>query len=76
MDDSVGVQVFQSHDNLMNIILSLEFCQSFPPFHQLIQSLMSANLQQNVNIVMIFKHMFELSDVRMLDAPVDLYFTD
>lgn len=63
MDDLVLVEVHQRRYDLRQVVLHLHLRQSLPPLQQLIQGLVSADLQQDVDILMILEDMLELDDV-------------
>lgn len=51
MDDSIGMQILDSHSQLVQIALSLYLSDPFPSLDELIESLMRAEFQENVNVL-------------------------
>lgn len=76
MDDAVGVEVLEGHDDLVHVVLGLELGEPFPALDQFVESLVGAYFQQDVDVVVVFEDVFELGDVGVLDAPVDLDLRD
>jgi hypothetical protein len=76
MDDLILVEVHQGGYDLRQIVLHFHLGQSLPPLQELIQSLVGADLQQYVDILMILEDMFELDDVLLAQRLVDLNFCD
>ena len=75
MDDPVRVQILQSKDNLLSIALHLELVQSFPSLEQFIHTLILAQLEQDVDILCVFKEMLKETNMRMLDSSMNLDLT-
>ena len=57
-------------------VLHLHLGQSLPPLDQLVQRVVRANFQQNVHILVVLKHVFELNDMVVVERFVDLDFCD
>ena len=57
--DFVDMKVFERTDDLDQIILDLHLSESFSSFYQFVQGMICTNFKQNVNIFMVFEHMFE-----------------
>ena len=74
VDDAVGMEVLESVDDLDRVTLNLQFVQPLPPLQQLIHALVLAQLQKNVDIFGIFEEVLELTNMVVLDAPVDFDF--
>jgi hypothetical protein len=74
MDDSACVEVLECIDDLHDIALDLDLGQSLPALDELVQSLIGAQFQQDVDVLMVLEHMLELNDVRVLQRLVDLNF--
>jgi len=49
--------------------------QTLAPLQQLVHALILTELKKNVHILAIFKEMLELTDIGVLDTPVDLDLT-
>jgi len=75
MNNSVGVQILQSLDDLQSVAFDLQLVKSLPPLQQLIQTMVSAQFQQNVHILHIFEKVQELSHIRVLHRAMDFNFT-
>ncbi len=63
MDDFVLMEIDEGAYYLRQVILDLDFCESLPALDELIESLVGAHLQQDVDILVILEHMLELHDV-------------
>jgi hypothetical protein len=74
VDDAVGMEVLESVDDLDRVTLNLQFVQPLPPLQQLIHALVLAQLQKNVDIFRILEEVLELTNMVVLDAPVDFDF--
>ena len=81
MDDLVLVEVFESIDYLSEIALDLDFSESFSSFDQFVESLyekdvylVGAEFQEDVDILVVFKHMLELHNILVMQRFVDLDF--
>jgi len=72
MDDLILVEIDKRVDNLWQVIHDFHFSQTFSSFDKFIQSLIGTNLQQNINVFMVLKHMLELNDVRVTERLVNL----
>lgn len=67
MDDLVLVQVHQRRNDLCKIVLHFHLSESLSALQQLIQSLVGANFQQNVDVFMIFEDVFKLDDMLLVE---------
>lgn len=76
MDDLVLVEVHQRRDNLRQVVLHLHLGQSLPPLQQLIQGLVGADLQQDVDVLVVLEDVLELDEVLLAQRLVDLDFSD
>jgi hypothetical protein len=61
---------------LYKVVLYFHFSQSLPSLDQLVQRVVRANFQQNVHILVVLKHVFELNDMVVVERFVDLDFCD
>ena len=51
----------QSHSHyLMQVILHLHLSEALPALYQLVQSLISTDLQQDIHVFMVLEHVLEL----------------
>lgn len=66
------VQVFECAYYLHRVALHFELVQALPPFDQVIQRLVLANLQQNVHVLCVLKKVLELANVEVPQAAMDL----
>ena len=73
MDDLVLVEVDEGVDYLLQIVHNLHFDQPLPALDQLVQSLVRAQLQQNVHVLVVLEHVLEFHDVVMRQRFVDFY---
>ena len=69
------MQVLQSTDNLRRIALDFQFVQSFTAFEQFVHTLVLAEFQKDIHTFTILEKVLEVTDVGMLDTPVNLDFT-
>ncbi|KAH3661388.1 hypothetical protein OGAPHI_006795 [Ogataea philodendri] len=75
VDDSSSVQVFDSTDDLNHEKSHFWFTQNFSGLEKVHQRLMRTNLQQNVDINIVFETVNELDNVGMRHALVDFDLT-
>jgi hypothetical protein len=72
VDDLVLVQVHQRRNDLCEIVLHFHLGESLSALQQLIQSLVGADFQQDVDVFMILEDVLELDDVLLAERFVDL----
>ena len=60
VDDFVVVEVGERLHYLMQVILHLHLSEALPALYQLVQSLISTDLQQDIHVFMVLKHVLEL----------------
>ncbi len=65
MNDLVLVEIDERVDYLQLVVLHFHFCQPLATFDQFVQSLVRANLQQNVDVLVVLEDVLELYDVLM-----------
>jgi hypothetical protein len=65
MDDFVLMKIDERVYNLRQVILDLNFGESLSALDELIECLVGAYLQQDVDVFVIFEHMLELDNVLM-----------
>ena len=75
VDNSVGMQILQSINNLHCVAFYLQLMKPLPPLQQLVQALVVAQFKQNIHIFTVFEEVCELSHIHVLDRPVDLDLT-
>ena len=71
----MGVQILESIDNLLGVALDLEFMESLAALQKFVHALILAKFKQDIHILTVFEKMKELSDICMLDRPVNFDFT-
>ena len=76
VDDVVVVEVSQRLYYLVQVILHFHLRQPLPPLDQLVQSLVGADLQQDVDVFVVLEHVLELHDVLVVERLVDLDLSD
>ena len=59
VDDAVTVQVLHSGAELVDVALNLKFVKSLPPSKKLVQRLVLAQLEKNVDVLCILKEVLE-----------------
>lgn len=74
VDDSVTVHVLDCRADLVHVALHLELVQSLTASQQLIQRLVCAQLQQDVNVFSVFKEVLEPDDVVVVQRAMNLDF--
>jgi hypothetical protein len=63
MYDFVLMQVDERVHNLRQVILDFDLRQPLSAFNELIECLVGAHLQQNIHVLVIFKHVLEFYNV-------------
>ena len=71
VDDAVRVQEAQGVDDLFGVALDLELVQPLAPLQQFVQTLVCAELQEDVDALAVFEEVDELRDVLVLDRAVN-----
>lgn len=66
MDNFTAMQVSKPFNELRDEILDLVLAKSLPFLQYIIQSVITAQLKQNVNILVVFKDMIKADDSAML----------
>jgi len=74
VDHLVLHQVLHRVQDLQQVALHLDFRQPLAPLEQLVQRLVLAHLQQDVHVLVVLEHVFEVHHVRVVQTLVDLYF--
>ena len=72
VDHSVTVKVLDSGADLVHVALDLQFMESLPSSEQLVERLILAQLEQNIDVLGIFEEVLEANDVVVVEGPVDL----
>lgn len=75
MDDHLILKIFDSKRNLSQIVSSFDLSDPFPPFDQLIHSLVGAQLQDNVDIDCILEILLVFHYKLWFHRLVYLYFS-
>lgn len=71
VDDAVRVEEPQCTDHLAGVTLDLELVQALAPLQQLVETLVLAELEQNVDALAVLEKVLKLRNVLMLDRAVD-----
>ena len=66
------MQIFQCHNHLVYVALYLHLHEPSPPLYQVVETLVAAELEQNVDVLGILKHMFEVHNIGVVQRSVDL----
>jgi len=74
MNNQILMHMLNSSDYLANKLLGFQISEFLPSFQKFIKSLITTYFQQNVDIVIVFKHMLKLNNVSVLDVFMDLDF--
>lgn len=72
VDDPMGMQVLESVNDLRSVTLHLQLVETLSSLEELIETLVLAKLEKNVNTFRVLEEVHELADVRVLDGTVDL----
>ena len=75
MNYSVSMEIFESINYLHGVALHFNFMKTLSSSQKFIQTLILTQLEQNVDIISIFKEMLELNNVLMLNGPVNFDLT-
>lgn len=65
MDDALTVDVYQCLDYLADVYPSLKLGKPLPTFSQILQGVVAAIFQQNIDILLILKRIDEFHDMPM-----------
>ena len=76
MNNAMCVQIFDCIADLNDIVFDFLLHKFFSSSEQLVEGLVLAEFEQNINILRSFKIVFKLDDVLMKQRPVDLYLTN
>ena len=75
MNNSMSMQILESIDNLHCVALHFNFMKTFSSSQKFIQTLILTQLEENIDIISVFKEMLELNNVLMLNGPVNFDLT-
>lgn len=75
VDDPVAVQLPKGRNYLDDVALHLQLCQSLPPPKQVVDGLVSTQLQEDLDLLSIFKEMLKLNYVVVVQRSVYLDLT-
>lgn len=71
MDHAMRMQVLECTHYLERVALNLQLVQALPPLEQVVERLVLANLEQDVDILGVLKEVLELADLGVLQTSVD-----
>lgn len=74
VDDSICVEVLECLDDLNGVAKGFEFGDALATLDELVEGLMRAEFEENVDVFMIFEDVLELDDVGVMQALVDFDF--
>ena len=63
MNDFVLVEIDEGVDDLLEIVCHFHLSQSLSPLDELVESLVGANFQENVDIFVVLEDMLEANDM-------------
>lgn len=72
VDDPMGMQVLESVDDLSSVALDLQLVETLSSLEELVETLVLAKLEKNVNTFRVLEEVHELADVLVLYRAVDL----
>lgn len=72
MNDALTVDVNQCLDDLTDVDPCLKLCQSFPALGQVLEGVIPAVLQQDVDVLLVLEGIDELYDMPVPQRLVDL----
>lgn len=76
VDDLLVVDVEQSLDDVVEVVLKLEFGDAFALLHHLVEGVVAAEFEDHVDVVAVLEDVIEQHDVLVLQRLVDLDFSD
>ena len=71
MDHAVLVHVLDGLQDLLGVALHLKLTESLAALDLLVEGGVAADLHDYVNVLLVFKEVFELNDVRVVHRAVD-----
>lgn len=71
MYDSVVMEIFEGQSDLVQIALCLNFSYPLPSLDELVECLMGAELEKDVDIVLVFEEVLEPNNILILQGLVD-----
>ena len=71
MQDLIGLAVLESGNYLRGVNLNFEFVQPASLFYYVAQGFVWTELKQHVNVFTVFKKVLELTNVEVLNLPVN-----
>ena len=71
MDHAVLVHVLDGLQDLLGVALHLKLTESLAALDLLVEGGVAADLHDYVNVLLVFKEVFELDDVRVVHRAVD-----
>ena len=75
MNDAMTVKVLNGGTDLVDVALHLELVQALTAAQQLVQRLVLAQLQEDVDVLCVFKEVLEAYDVVLVKRAVNLNLT-
>ena len=76
MDDFLVVDVDEALDEVVEVVLQLRFCDALALFHHLVEGVVRAELEHNVDVLAVLEDVVEQQDVLMFQGFVDFNFSD
>jgi len=76
MDNSISVKILHSRENLNDIALNFKLCEPLSPLKELIKGLIGTDLEQNIHVFLILKHMLKTNNVGLVERLMNLDFRD
>ena len=74
VDDAMTVKVFDCRTDLIDVTLDFELVEALPTAQQLVQRLVLAQLEENIDVLCVLEEVFEADDVVLVEGAMDLDF--
>ena len=75
VDDLLGVDVLDGLHQLVDVVAGLDLVKLLTAFNQVCQGLIGADVQHDVDILLVFEVSIEADDVLVIERPVNLNLT-
>ena len=76
MDDSLPVSVNETLDELIDVVLGFGLSYSSASFHHLVEGMVAAEFQDDVDIFAVFENVIEKEDVFVFEGFMDFDLCD
>jgi hypothetical protein len=73
MDNFELVEIISGFDELQQIALGFQLCQSLSPPYKLVETLVLAYVEEDVNVLLVLKVLIKEDDVLIVQRLMNLY---